>query len=1008
MWARRSAVATFAGNTDVTSSSSTLQTFQITALAETITLGNLTEAYTGNQAAVTVTTAPVAGLAYTITYEGTGGTTYALTSTPPTEPGTYTVVATITAPNYAGMATGTLTIGPIAPPMILSLDGGSSNPSVYGTAVAFDLDVNNGAAPAPCPTGTVQFYVNGTASGSPVTLPTNCDSSLFYQIADLPEGADTIYAVYSGDANYPETASTIVGGPAASTTPDPLTQNVSADTTGVSLTSTATTINVGGAVTFTATITPVTPIDGTAAAPKGTVSFYECPSTATTCDNTNGTLMGSAVAVSSTAPYIAQLTISTLAQGSYVIGATYTPTSGDGEYAGSSATIDLTVTVTPIATELTWNTPDPIVYGTALSATQLDATATDPTTDPPATVPGTFLYTPGLNTVLDVGSTTLQVTFTPTDLTKYATQQASVTQFVTAATLTVTADNMSMPFGGPIPTFTYEITGYVNSDTSSVVSGVPTCTTTATVTSDVGTYPITCTLNTLKASNYTFTFIPGTLTVTAGTTLTIATLPTASNIVYGQVLASSILTGGTATFGGTAVPGTFAWTTPSTAPPAGTASYSVTFTATSSSDYNTATGMVSVIVAKADPSIATLPTAAPISAGQALSASALTGGTATFAGNNVPGTFAWTTPALTPGSGTDSESVTFTPTDATDYNTVTTIVSITVNNKSTPTITTLPTASALTYGQALSASTLTNGVASVAGTFAWTNPTTVPVAGADPESITFTPTDTTDYNTATGSVTVTVAKATPTVSTLPTASALSLGQTLAASTLTGGAATSGTTAVPGTFAWTTPSTAPPAGADPESVTFTPTDTNDYNTATANVTVTVNNKTTPTITTLPTASAIIYGQTLAASVLTGGAGSVAGTFAWTTPTTVPGAGTPSESVTFTPTDTTDYNTVTGTVTLTVSKATPTVSTLPTASAVSSGQTLASSTLTGGTATYNTTAVPGTFAWTTPTTVPPVGTDSESVTFTPTDTTDYNTVTTTVTVTVNNKTTPTITT
>ena len=55
------------------------------------------------------------------------------------------------------------------------------------------------------------------------------------------------------------------------------------------------------------------------------------------------------------------------------------------------------------------------------------------------------------------------------------------------------------------------------------------------------------------------------------------------------------------------------------------------------------------------------------------------------------------------------------------------------------------------------------------------------------------------------------------------------------------------------------------------MTFTPTDTADYNTVTVTVTVTVNNKTTPTVTTWPTASAITYGQTLASSTLTGGTG-----------------------------------------------------------------------------------------------------------------------------------------
>ena len=70
------------------------------------------------------------------------------------------------------------------------------------------------------------------------------------------------------------------------------------------------------------------------------------------------------------------------------------------------------------------------------------------------------------------------------------------------------------------------------------------------------------------------------------------------------------------------------------------------------------------------------------------------------------------------------------------------------------------------------------------------------------------------------------------------------------------------------------------------------------------------KTTPTVTTWPTASALTYGQTLASSTLTGGSASVSGSFSWTSSTTAPGAGTPSEGVTFTPADTADYNTVAG--------------------------------------------------------------------------------------------------
>ncbi|HKR94872.1 MAG TPA: MBG domain-containing protein, partial [Candidatus Angelobacter sp.] len=84
---------------------------------------------------------------------------------------------------------------------------------------------------------------------------------------------------------------------------------------------------------------------------------------------------------------------------------------------------------------------------------------------------------------------------------------------VTKAQLTVTADNQSRLYGDPNPPLTYTITGFVNGDTIAVVSGTADCSTTATLTSPVGTYPITCTIGTLSAQNYVFTFVPGTLTV---------------------------------------------------------------------------------------------------------------------------------------------------------------------------------------------------------------------------------------------------------------------------------------------------------------------------------------------------------------------------------------------------------------------------------------------------------------------------------------------------------------
>jgi hypothetical protein len=94
--------------------------------------------------------------------------------------------------------------------------------------------------------------------------------------------------------------------------------------------------------------------------------------------------------------------------------------------------------------------------------------------------------------------------------------------------------------------------------------------------------------------------------------------------------------------------------------------------------------------------------------------------------------------------------------------------------------------------------------------------------------------------------------------------------------------------------------------------------NNYSAITS-ATVSVSAKPAPpatvTITTWPTASSILYGQTLASSILSGGVASVAGGFAWTTRTIEPAVGTASYSVTFTPNDTVDYASVTGTVSAT---------------------------------------------------------------------------------------------
>jgi hypothetical protein len=93
------------------------------------------------------------------------------------------------------------------------------------------------------------------------------------------------------------------------------------------------------------------------------------------------------------------------------------------------------------------------------------------------------------------------------------------------------------------------------------------------------------------------------------------------------------------------------------------------------------------------------------------------------------------------------------------------------------------------------------------------------------------------------------------------------------------------------------------------------DDNDYSSATSATASVSAAQATPSVTAWPTASAINYGATLASSTLKNGTASVQGSFAWTTPTIAPAVGTSSYNVTFTPTDTTDYAVVTGTVSVT---------------------------------------------------------------------------------------------
>jgi MBG domain (YGX type)/Bacterial Ig-like domain (group 3)/FG-GAP-like repeat len=119
----------------------------------------------------------------------------------------------------------------------------------------------------------------------------------------------------------------------------------------------------------------------------------------------------------------------------------------------------------------------------------------------------------------------------------------TVNQVVTKAVLTITANNTSRAYGLANPVFTVSYSGFQNGDTSAVLSGSPSLTTTATAGSPVGSYPITAAIGTVSAANYFFSFVNGTLTVTKATSV-LSVTSTLNPSVYGNSVTFVLTVGG--------------------------------------------------------------------------------------------------------------------------------------------------------------------------------------------------------------------------------------------------------------------------------------------------------------------------------------------------------------------------------------------------------------------------------------------------------------------------------
>ncbi len=179
----------------------------------------------------------------------------------------------------------------------------SANPSVYGQPVTFIATVAANSSGSGTPAGTIQFEIDGSDFGGPVTLVNGAATGA--AVSSLAVADHTIQAVYSGNSIFLASTGT-------------LTQLVNKDSTTTGVVPSASTPSFGQSVTLAATITANAPGAGT---PTGSVDFF---------DTTTGDDLGS-VALSSGK---ASMSTASLPVGGNTIKVTY---SGDGNFLTSSA-----------------------------------------------------------------------------------------------------------------------------------------------------------------------------------------------------------------------------------------------------------------------------------------------------------------------------------------------------------------------------------------------------------------------------------------------------------------------------------------------------------------------------------------------------------------------------------------------------------------------------------------------------------------------------------------------
>ncbi len=115
----------------------------------------------------------------------------------------------------------------------------------------------------------------------------------------------------------------------------------------------------------------------------------------------------------------------------------------------------------------------------------------------------------------------------------YSFQWGTAQAVIAKAVLTISPRAASMTYGGKVPLFQYDLTGFMNGDTASTVSGKPAFAIMAPARANVGSYAVTAELGTLASAIYSFKMKAGVVTVNKAT---LTVVPQSVSMTYGSSL----------------------------------------------------------------------------------------------------------------------------------------------------------------------------------------------------------------------------------------------------------------------------------------------------------------------------------------------------------------------------------------------------------------------------------------------------------------------------------------